>query len=145
MKPEIIPASADHIPAIAAHVREADRAELWAASCSTPEQALARSLGASRLAWTGTIDGVPVCMFGVAPASILGDVGRPWMIGTDHLDRHPFVFLRRCKGCVKIIERSLGDPGPNLARHSSRLVSFFNHNHPAGLLDGIEDVFPINV
>ena len=101
MKPEIVPAAAGHIPAIATRTRAADRAELWAAACHTPEQTMANSLKLSEMAWTGLIDGVPVCMFGVVEASILGNVGRPWMVGTDMLDRYPFVFLRRCRGCVK--------------------------------------------
>lgn len=100
MTPEIVPAIAAHIPVIAERTRAADRAEFWALACQAPEQVMGHALRSSKLAWTGLIDGVPVCMFGVVSASILGDVGRPWMVGTDHLDRHPFVFLRRCKGCV---------------------------------------------
>lgn len=99
-KPEIVPAQACHIPAIAAHVRGADRAELWAAACLTPAESMARTLERSTMAWTGLMAGRPVCMFGAVPSSILGNVGRPWMVGTRHLDEHPFVFLRRCQGGV---------------------------------------------
>ena len=95
-----MPALPEHIPAISAHVREADRAELWAASCSAPADVLTRGLEFSTRCWTGTIDDVPVCMFGVAPATLLGETGRPWMVGTDHLDRHAVLFLRRNKGKV---------------------------------------------
>ncbi|GFE61926.1 hypothetical protein AOG2_25140 [Geobacter sp. AOG2] len=99
-KPEIVPATDGHIPTIAAHVRDADRAELWGVGCVTPLECLRYGLEYSRMARTGLMDGVPVCMFGVVPSSILGNVGRPWMVGTHHLDVHPFVFLRRCRGCV---------------------------------------------
>ena len=103
MTPEIVTATAEHIPMIAAQVREADRAELWAAACQTPEQTMTLGLRISEMSWTGLMDGIPVCMFGVVLASVLGNIGRPWMVGTHHLDEHPTVFLRRCKGCVKIM------------------------------------------
>lgn len=101
IKPEIVPATAQHIPAIAAAVRDADRTELWAYGCVTPLDCLCHGLEYSRKAWTGLIDGIPVCMFGVVPSSILGNVGRPWMVGTKLLDEHPHVFLRRCQGCLR--------------------------------------------
>jgi len=101
MKPEIVEAREEHIEAVAAHVRRPDRLELFLSSCDPPAKILRRSFQVSRKVWTGLIDGVPVCMFGVVPGATLGDVGRPWLVGTDALDRHPFIFLRRCKGCVR--------------------------------------------
>lgn len=101
MRVEISRALPEHIGAVAARVRQADRVELHLAACELPEETLQRALAASSLAWTGMIDGVPVCMFGVSPGVILGDVGHPWMVGTDLVDRYPRTFLRRCKGCVK--------------------------------------------
>lgn len=101
MKVEIVPAEAEHITAIAPKVREADRQELWATACMKPIDALICSYAVSKLAWTGLVDGEPVCMFGVAPASLLTSTGRPWMIGTDLIDRYSTTFLRRCKGRVR--------------------------------------------
>ena len=103
MKPEIVPALFGHIPTIAANIREADRVELRAAWYMTPLDCMFHGLKYSEKAWTGLIDGVPVCMFGCVPSSILGNVGRPWMVGTKSLDDHPLVFLRRCKrsGCFR--------------------------------------------
>lgn len=93
-KPEIIPALAEHIAHIAANVRADDREELnllgWGAA-----QALRLSLRSALAAWTGMVDGVPVCMFGVSQGE-LGE-GRPWMIGTGDLDRFAVIFLRRCR------------------------------------------------
>jgi hypothetical protein len=103
MKPEIMLATLEHVQMIAENVRVDDRCELWAAYCQTPEQVMVNALNLSNMAWAGLIDDVPVCMFGVVPASILSNVGRPWMVGTKFLDVHPFVFLRRCKGCVKMM------------------------------------------
>jgi len=103
MKAEIIRAQWEHIQPIAENVREADRLELWAAAMHTPTQTMESSLKISDMAWTGLIDGIPVCMFGVAPVGFIGNVGRPWMVGTDLLDKYPFVFLRRCRKCVKMM------------------------------------------
>ena len=100
MRAEVRPAVAEDIPAIAAAMRAADRAEVAASHGHTPEQALESSLAASTAAWTGLIDGEPVCMFGVGPISILAGRGAPWMLGTEHLERWPRTFLRRCKACV---------------------------------------------
>lgn len=96
--PDIIAATAEHIPFIAEHIRLDDEEELWASVGMSPSDALGMSLAESALSWTGTIDGVPVCMFGVAEFS--EGKGRPWMIGTDHLNRYPFIFLSHCRGCL---------------------------------------------
>lgn len=104
----VVPAMAEHVALVAPRVREADRAELWASGRSTPEQALAYGFSHSSSAWTGFVDDVPVCMFGVAPVSLLGGLGSPWMIGTDAIEAHQFAFLRRCRPCVEQM-RSLYD------------------------------------
>lgn len=111
-KPAIIPALPEHVAHIAANVRLDDRRELELLSLS-PDRALRFSLRSSLSAWTGTVDDVPVCMFGVSPGE-LGE-GRPWMIGTEDLDRFAVIFLRRCRGQV---ERML-DLKPVLANYIS--------------------------
>ncbi len=100
MKAEIVTAQVGHIISISDHVRDADRQEFWAATYSSPAEVMVRGLRISDKAWTGLIDDVPVCMFGVASAGLLGGVGRPWMVGTDHLDRHALLFLKRCRKVV---------------------------------------------
>jgi hypothetical protein len=98
---QVVPASIDHIESMLPHIREADIVELWAANRVTPEDALLIGIGISTEAWTGLIDGKPVCIFGVAPASMLGGIGVPWMVGTADIDKHAKAFLRRCKSYVK--------------------------------------------
>src|SRR3546814_12541897 len=53
-------------------------------------QGLARSDGTA----TGLLDGVPVCMFGVAPVNLMLGRGAPWMLAATGLDRMPFEILR---------------------------------------------------
>ena len=88
---------------IASQVRDADRDE-FAALLTTAEQVMSGGLQVSSHAWTGLIDDVPVCMFGVAPVGfLLPEQGRPWMVGTTQLDDHAILFLRRCRGQVKVM------------------------------------------
>lgn len=97
MKVEIVPARFSHIEEIFSRVRPADIEELWALSCLTPAQAMYHGLNQARSALTGFIDGEAVCMYGVNTVSAVSGVGRPWLIGTDLLDKYPKTFLRRCR------------------------------------------------
>lgn len=97
---EIAPVEAEHIVAVAAAMRPADRDEVWASSRSEPVDALLRSVLASTDACVGLMDGEPACLFGVAPLSLLSGRGSPWMLGTDLVDRNPVPFLRRCRPVV---------------------------------------------
>jgi hypothetical protein len=106
--PEIVTAELKHITAIVDNVRDADREEFWALARITPKECLMQSFHLSRMAWTGLIDGQPVCMYGVVQSSLLGGVGRPWMVGTDLLDKHQMVFLRRCREQVRIMQMCFG-------------------------------------
>ncbi len=92
---EVRAASAEDIASVAARMRAADLAEIAASHGHTPEQALTSSLAGSTRAWTGTIDGTPVCMFGVGPIAILAGRGAPWMLGTEALESMPRKFIRQ--------------------------------------------------
>lgn len=96
----IIPAERIHIPAIVARVRQADIDELWASSFSTVAEVLERGLVYSTAAWTVLYDDDPVAMAGVAPRSILGSVGIPWLVATDAVEQAPVPFLRASRGYV---------------------------------------------
>lgn len=104
-KKEVVPALYGHIAHIAENIRPADKRELADIWCQSPVVALTDSLKESSHAWTGLVDDEPICMFGVVPAGILGDIGRPWMIGTDKLDKYAVIFLRRCAPCVELMQR----------------------------------------
>ena len=80
----MIPATKDHALYIAEHLREGDVDELRALH---PEEALedivlSSFLGSAPLCFTGIWDGLPVCIFGVAPSQTEGS-GIVWMLGTD--------------------------------------------------------------
>lgn len=105
MRAEVRPATAEDIEALADRMRQADRDELAASHGHSPREALEKALAASTSAWVGVVDGLPVCMFGVAPASILSGRGVVWMLGAQELDSYPRTFLRRCRGCVDMMHR----------------------------------------
>lgn len=97
----IVPAHSDHAVHIANNMREADRQECMAMAGKGPLTALYDSLRVSVAAWTGFVDLEPICMFGVSPRSILGDVGSPWLLGTDKIAENALSFLRRNKAYVQ--------------------------------------------
>ncbi|MDR1658949.1 MAG: hypothetical protein LBR94_01235 [Desulfovibrio sp.] len=97
MRWRIEQARPEHIPDIAANMREADRREVWAYRRHTPEQALRLSLSRSLAAWTGIVEERPALMWGVGAASLLSFTGNPWLLGTDavHDIRRPFLLHSR--------------------------------------------------
>ena len=101
----MLPANRSALAHIAANMREADRAEVWAAGHRTPREALKRAMDLSAEAWLGYADNVPAVAWGVAPASLLGETGVPWLLGTEAIERHPLAFLRRCAGALDDLQR----------------------------------------
>lgn len=94
---KIVPALPEHAEIIAASVRPEDRDELWASTMSPPIEAMTRGIHYSEESYTGMIDDVPVCMWGVVMDSFLTRSGTPWMVGSTDLDRHAMTFLRQCR------------------------------------------------
>ena len=97
MKITIRPAIKEDIHAIASHIRPADADELWSAAYATPTEAMTSGLRDSEESYTGLIDDVPVCMWGVSLESLIGNVGMPWMVATTMADEHAMTFLRQCR------------------------------------------------
>jgi hypothetical protein len=96
----VVKATVDHALQVAEFMREADRAEVWASSHSTPWQATTDSLRVSTAAWAGLYDDRAVCVFGVAPLNMIAGIGSPWLLGTEELVERPAAFLRRCRPYV---------------------------------------------
>ena len=106
MKIEIVTAEYEHIPVIADNIRDADRQEMYDYCLLNPTEALERSWSGAKMAWTGLIDDVPVCMFGVSAGTLLTGIGLPWLITAKGIEQHSVVFLRRCKPVVMTMARS---------------------------------------
>jgi hypothetical protein len=71
------------------HMRLSDRREIYYLAALTPT----------------TVDGVPEMLFGICRRSQLSDVGVPWLLGTDVVDRHQFAF-RRSREYFRRFERA---------------------------------------
>lgn len=93
---EVREVSPGDVEALVAGMREADRIEVEACG-HRPAEALADAIARSMPCWTATINGQVACIFGVAPLSLLGGLGAPWMLGTVLLDRHPRALMTHCR------------------------------------------------
>lgn len=90
----------DDIQALAAGMRAADRLEV--SLCGhEPEEGVRRSIASSTHAWAARIGGELICILGVAPVSMLGGVGSPWLLGTDLVARWPAAFMRQARDGVQ--------------------------------------------
>jgi hypothetical protein len=98
-------ATESHVEALAADPRPADVVELWAQARETPASAMRRGMASGVFAFTGLVDDEPILMFGVTPASLLGGVGCPWMVGSGRLERNARVFVPACRGVVAEMNR----------------------------------------
>lgn len=80
----------DTIAYIAAHMREDDKAEVFAASGQTPLEALREGVrGSSYLACIHGDGGAPLALYGKTPLPQIGEgVSAPWMLGTKGLEKH---------------------------------------------------------
>lgn len=96
IKAQIVPATAEHIEAIIPLVRQADIDEFLAANGWSPRRVLETGLRTSTFCCAGLINGEVVTVFGVAPASMIGGSGIPWLVGSDALEKYQRTFLRRC-------------------------------------------------
>lgn len=77
---------------LATHLRDDDRRELAAARGEgTPVAGLiVRAVHQSSHCWTAANDDDDaIAVFGVAPISMLGGLGSPWLLATDEAFRHP--------------------------------------------------------
>lgn len=82
-------------------LRKADREEVEALTGRDPQDVLVESVHTSAKAWSGLADGRLVCMFGVAPQSLIGAVGIPWLLGSPEVCTFSRQFLRRNKAYVR--------------------------------------------
>jgi hypothetical protein len=97
---DVVPAEPADVEHVAAHMRADDRYEAEAATALDPGRALWLSATMSDEVWAGRVDGVAACLFGVGRQDPFTNTWRPWLIGTDAIDRAPLAFLRRNRAIV---------------------------------------------
>ena len=70
----------------------------------------------------GIVDGVVACVWGMIPVTILSSSAYLWLLTTDLVEKHKFLFIRHSQRCVeealKIFPVITGDVAPD--NHSAR-------------------------
>ena len=95
--------SADEYDAeyLSTRLKHMDLIEIAAVSGRGTYVVLKSGLLGSENCRVGTVDGVPLCMYGVRKLSHLSDTGVVWMLGTSEIDNHAMKFGRECKKELK--------------------------------------------
>lgn len=88
------PVTPDDVLALAAGMRFLDRQELEASHSGDILSAVQRAVDISTRCWAVYVGDVLVMLGGVAPISMLGGIGSPWMLGTEALERVPGALTR---------------------------------------------------
>jgi hypothetical protein len=97
----IVPATRDHVYAMADLLRRADMEELAAAGLSA-KRALWRGFRRSLWPKTAFIDGRIAAMWGLDTTAI-GDHGAPWLLTTDTIELMPLAFIKEAKEEVRMM------------------------------------------
>ena len=100
---KILPCTRQHIEEMLPRVRQADTDEFLATNGWSAQRVLEYGYEASTFCCAGLINGRVVTIFGVAPGSMIGGVGIPWLVGTDDLEKYQRTFLRRCRHVVGVM------------------------------------------
>lgn len=122
MKIEIVPLTAKHADIIP-RLRQADIDEIWAMEGMEPKLAVAYSIACADPGWAAELDGRTEAVFGIGPAQAVassdardtsasmrvgpvgetldgGRIGRPWLVGSDEIEKHPITFYRMSRGII---------------------------------------------
>lgn len=81
-------------------LRKEEVESLWSGFRASPEIALVKSYGASEVALTIELDGVPVAMMGAIRDPKDPSIGNIWLMGSDETDRVGLSFVRVTKFCI---------------------------------------------
>lgn len=92
-----------HVTTVANAMREAEVLEVEKSSGRSPYNALKRAVEVSEKSATILIDGKPVAIFGVAHLTPISDIGYPWMLGTDDVQKHARRLLPHAGGKLDIL------------------------------------------
>ena len=113
MKLDIVEATDEHILAMEQGIRDLDKQEIWAATHLPVDKALLDSnhpdYGEWSESFTALIDGEVMAMFGVVcvhTGGPNGNIGMPWLIGTQALNRYPVTFVKTSKWVLEQLQET---------------------------------------
>lgn len=85
---------------VADHLRDADLAEIIAAGLDDIEAVIQEGIDHSALCWTATVEGRPVCVFGVREWE---GRGAPWLLGTSEMARHKGAVIALAPAYIRLM------------------------------------------
>lgn len=95
MELRIRPVQPGDVEAVVKNMRTADRDEVDAlVGFDQCEKAMRDGLNESVMAWAGHVGEEVAFVFGCSAASLLGDEGVPWLIGTPLIEQHQRAFIK---------------------------------------------------
>lgn len=89
---EVVPATAEYGRAVAASMRPADIAEVWAIAHHSPMQAIELSLAAPGEHLAFIANDMVLAVFGCSATGLAG-VGTPWLLGAVGVERYARQFV----------------------------------------------------
>ncbi len=98
---EVVPTTTDHVVDLALDMRQEDQDEIWAAAHFTPWEALVSSIRLTDETYTGLADGKVLCIFGIGTASLMSNIGVPWMLSANLVAKHTRAWARGSKVVFK--------------------------------------------
>jgi hypothetical protein len=142
---EFVSPATEHVAELARTMRQADRDEIAACGVPDPAEAIQVSLDRATWAYCALVDGEVAAIFGIAPyGSLVGDLGVPWLLGSDLLPRHRKAFLRLAPHYVELMRMvhpkllNIVDSRNAMAvrwlRHAGFTVHPANYVAPTGVL-----------
>lgn len=121
------------------NMREADKEELRAYFSDNYDFIVKTSVKYSRDAWAVVVNGKLLFICGVGLTSMIGNIGCPWLLGTDHIASYPIEFFKQSK---KILGEMMLDydtltnhvyvKNDNAIRYLKRLGFKFSEPEPHG-------------
>lgn len=88
----MVSATEEDVRELAPLLRVEDRLEVLALGLN-PIEGLLQSLAGAQEAWTYRAQGQIVCVAGIAPRSLIGRTGVPWLLGAELVVRHRRSFM----------------------------------------------------
>ena len=106
-KYEILPTTVEHVQQLAGIMRIEDKKEVWASAHYTPREALVASIRLTDETYTGLADGQVLCIFGIGKATVLSDIGHPWMLSSFLVEKHMRAWARGSKIAMEYMTRDI--------------------------------------
>lgn len=97
---EFVPPTVEMVESIAADMRDADAAEVWASNHYTPLESLMKGWKVSDFTTIAVCSGEPLVMIGLVKRDLLTGSGVVWMLGANKSLNYKKEFFRQTKPVI---------------------------------------------